>query len=128
MTAVIYDIEIEQGTTPIKEFIYKDSTGIPINLTGYTARMQIRPTVASASILLELTTENGKLILGGLSGQIQMVFSEADTSVLPRGGVYDLELVQGSADYDPNAVDAPTVIRLLQGEVLLSKGVTRRVG
>ena len=127
-TRDVYDIKIEQGTTLTKQFIYKDSSGIPMNLTGYTARMQIRSSVSSARILLELTTENNKLVLGGSSGQIQMIFSEADTSVLSRGGVYDLELVQGPADYDPNAVDAPKVTRLLKGEILLSKGVTRRVG
>ena len=128
MPAFVYDFTIEQGTTLTKEFIYKDSFGIPIDLTGFTARMQLRPTVASESVLLDLTTENGGIVLGGATGEVKMVFTEADTVALSRGGVYDLELVDGPADYDPEAVNAPTVIRFVQGNITLSKGVTRRVG
>ena len=128
MPAFVYDFTIEQGTTLTKEFIYKDSFGIPIDLTGFTARMQLRPTVASESVLLDLTTENGGIVLGGATGEVKMVFTEADTVALSRGGVYDLELVDGPADYDPEAVNAPTVIRFVQGTITVSKGVTRRVG
>ena len=128
MPAFVYDFTIEQGTTLTKEFIYKDSFGIPVDLTGFTARMQLRPSIASESVLLDLTTENGGLVLGGVTGEVKMIFREADTVSLARGGVYDLELVDGPSEYDPETVDAPPVIRFVQGNITLSKGVTRRVG
>lgn len=128
MPAVIYDFEIEQGITSTKMFVYKDSLGVPINLTGFTARMQMRPSIGSDQVLLDLTTENGGIVLGGVSGEVSMVFTEANTMALSRGGVYDLELVNGPADYDPEAVDAPPVTRFVKGTITLSKGVTRHVG
>lgn len=128
MPAFVYDFTLEQGVTRTVKFVYKDFFGIPIDLTGYTARMQLRPTVSSDSVLLDMTTENGGIVLGGVSGEVAMIFTEANTVALSRGGVYDLELVDGPADYDPEAVDAPPVIRFVQGTISLSKGVTRRVG
>lgn len=114
MPAVVYNLEIEQGTTFTQTFVKKDGGGLPVNLTDYTARMQIRPSISSGTVMLELTTENGGILLGGVTGEITLVFTEANTKALTRNGVYDLELDSGS-----------TVERLLQGEVIISKEVTR---
>ena len=77
-------------------------TGSPaalVNLTGYTARMQIREELASAAVLLSLTTENGGITLGGALGTIDLFISAADTTAITwEGGVYDLELVAPSTD------------------------------
>lgn len=116
MPAAIYDFEIEQGTTLNKRMVWKDSTGAPVNLSGYTARMQLRPSVSSDTVLLNLTTENGGITLGGATGEITLHFTAAQTAALPKGGVYDLEVIIGG-----------NVTRLLQGAVSLSKEVTRNV-
>ena len=42
MAAGRYSFVIEQGATTDFEVIYNDSTGTPIDLTGYAARMSIR--------------------------------------------------------------------------------------
>ena len=42
MTAGIYNATIDQGATWSVTVTYTDSTGAPINLTGYTAAMQVR--------------------------------------------------------------------------------------
>ena len=42
MAAGLYDITIEQGATFQMNLTWKDSTGSPVNITGYTARMQVR--------------------------------------------------------------------------------------
>ena len=116
MPAAIYDFEIEQGTTLNKQMVWKDSTGAPVDLSGYTARMQMRPSVSSDTVLLNLTTENGGITLGDALGTITLHFTEADTSALPKGGVFDVELI-----IDGN------VTRLVQGAISLSKQVTRNV-
>ena len=116
MTAAAYDLVIEQGATLNKSFVWKDSTGTPINLTSYTARMQIRPSVGSSEVLLELTTLNGRITITGSEGKIQLNVSAADTAAITwQRGKSDLELVS-----------APGVVtRLLSGDVEISKEVTR---
>lgn len=116
MPAAIYDFEIEQGTTLNKQMVWKGSTGAPVDLSGYTARMQMRPSVSSDTVLLNLTTENGGITLGGALGTITLHFTAAQTSALTKGGVYDIEVVTGG-----------DVTRLIQGAISLSKEVTRNV-
>jgi hypothetical protein len=115
MAATTYDILLEQGATFSQVITYKDN-GVAVNLTGYTARMQVRATLESASTLVELTTANGRIALGGTAGTITLTISATDTAALTSGrGVYDLELVSGSG----------IVTRLLQGVATISRNVTR---
>jgi len=126
MAAGKYSFLIEQGATLSFELQYKDSAGTPIDLTGYTARMQIRSSVDStttiASLTSTLTADGTGLNLSGSSGTKPLssgsigVYISATTSSLFtfNEGVYDLELVSGS-----------TVTRLIEGKVKLSKEVTR---
>ena len=115
MSATTYDILIEQGATFSQLVTYKES-GVAVNLTGYTARMQVRSTLESASTIVELTTANGRIALGGAAGTITLTISATDTAALTAGrGVYDLELVSGSG----------IVTRLLQGVATISRNVTR---
>jgi len=88
----------------------------PVNLTGYTARLQIRETVEATDTLLSLTTENGGITLGGTAGTITLLASATATAALDFvNAVYDLEVISGSG----------VVTRLLHGTVTLSKEVTR---
>jgi hypothetical protein len=115
MAATTYDLLIEQGATFSQVITYKDN-GVAVNLTGYTARMQVRATLESASTLVELTTANSRIALGGTAGTISLTIAAADTAALTAGrGVYDLELVSGSG----------IVTRLLQGVATISRNVTR---
>lgn len=115
MAAGNYDFYIEQGATFNQTFIWKDSTGALVNLTGYTARMQVRQTVANDTVLLSLTTENGRISLGGSAGTIALTLDAATSAGITFArGVYDLELVHGGV-----------VTRLLEGQVDVSKEVTR---
>lgn len=109
-----YDFTIYQGSSFSKVITWRDGANNVMNLTGYTARMQIRQRL-TGDILIELTTANGRISLGGTAGTITLEISAADTSAITLDGVYDLELVSGSG----------IVSRLLQGSVTLSKEVTR---
>lgn len=110
-----YDFCIPQGATFFRVIRWK-ADGANVSLVGFTARMQIRPTAASATTTLALTTENGRIALGGSAGTITLSISATDTAAITAGRyVYDLELVA------PNG----TVTRLLQGIVTVSANVTR---
>lgn len=88
----------------------------PVDLTGCTARMHIRENVNAPNVLMELTTENGGIELGGALGTIRTRMSATATSALSwRSAVYDLEIV---------FVDG-SVRRLLAGGVTVSPEVTR---
>lgn len=116
MAAAQYDFEIEQGATAIWPFVWKDSTGAPVNLTGYTARMQVRQSTSATDVLLSATTENGKLLIDPLLGKTTLGLSATETAALAwRKGKYDLELVS----------PAGVVTRLLYGVITVSPEVTR---
>ena len=131
MSAGRYPIYIEQGATIDFEVQYKDSNGNPVNLTGYGARMQIRPSVSSNEIYLSLTSNlnadgTGINMSGSspykppTSGSLGIYIASCTSSMLNFGdAVYDLEI------FAPINVDCPIVTRILQGPVRLSKEVTR---
>ena len=107
---------MDQGATFSRAITWQDSQAVPVNLTGYTARMQVRDEVDSASAALSLTTENSRISLGGTAGTITLLVSAADTAAVAAGEyVYDLELVSG----------AGTVTRLIQGCFTVDGEVTR---
>lgn len=116
MAAVKVDLVIEKGATYKKDFIWKDKTMTPINITGYTARMQIRKSYHSDSFEIELTTENSGIVIDGPTGKVSLYISNTGTSALSfSDGVYDLELIDVSAD----------VIKFLRGSVSVIEEVTK---
>lgn len=115
MGAGIYHIQIEQGSTFSRTITYKDSAGSAIDLSGYTARMQLRKNIEDTSNILELTTSNGRISLGGVAGTVTLTIAASDTAALSAiEGVYDLELVSGD-----------TVEKLLKGTFTVQREVTR---
>jgi len=97
-----YNIVCDQGSTFRRDLIYSGSDGVPIDNTGMSARMQVRPKEGSGTVLLSLTTENGGLILGGADGSIQIVVSAVQMALVPAGKHrYDLELVNSGEVMKP---------------------------
>lgn len=126
MPAGKYSFVIEQGATTTFEVQYKDSTNTPVDLSGYGARLQIRPTAESNTILLSLSSslqaDGTGLNMSGSngstpvqSGSIGVYISAYSSSLLSfNEAAYDLEIYYNA-----------TVSRILQGCVKLSKEVTR---
>jgi len=56
MAAGRYSFVIEQGATTNIQINWTDVSGSAIDLTGYNARMQVRPAVESSQILLSLSS------------------------------------------------------------------------
>mgnify|MGYP000099509514 CR=1 FL=1 len=113
MAAAKYDLTIEQGATFTLNLVWKSAGGTPNDLTGYSARMQIRASASSPTTIANLVSPTD-IVLGGALGTIVITISAAQTAEMTRGGVYDFELVNGSV-----------VTRLIYGSVSLSKEVTR---
>jgi hypothetical protein len=124
MIAGVYNITCQQGSTfdMVATLRYPDPDSIPTeptylnwDLTGYTARMQVRKYIESTSPIITLTTENNRIILGGTAGTIQLFIRAEDTRTITTSGVYDIEIIS-----ETNEVD-----RILQGTFTLSPEVTR---
>jgi hypothetical protein len=114
--AGIYNIIADQGSTFTRQLTWNDSAGSPVNLTGYTARMDVRTSIdAAGAAVLSLTTTNGRIVLGGSAGTINLSAEATATQAVEAGNyVYDLEVVSGS-----------TVTRLVQGSFVVRGEVTR---
>ena len=108
---------ILQGETYDETLTWKvGDPAVAVDLTGYTARAQVRSSVTSSIVLLELTTENGGIVLGGAAGTIQRIVSAADTAAITwKNAVYDLEVIDAGG----------AVRRLMSGKVTVSLEVTR---
>ncbi len=114
--AEIYELNINQGSNLSLEIALKNSNGTPLNLTGYTARMQLRASYTAPDFIVELTTENGRLVINALLGTITMLLSASTTAaIVAKNYVYDLETVSATG----------FVTRVLQGEAIVSPEVTR---
>jgi hypothetical protein len=126
MAAGRYDIILEQGATFDLPLRYRAPSGTPVNLTGYTARMQVRETAASP-VLVEFNsqlTANGFILMSGSSadredganGNLRVFMTAANSAALPRfSGRYDLEL-HDSSGY---------VVRLIEGQFRVEPEITR---
>lgn len=110
------NLSINQGATFRHKFTWQDAKKRAINLTGYTARLQARESVESPAAVLDLSTENGGIVLGGTNGTVSLYIAPAQTNPLTqRKLVYDLEL------YAPNG----DVVRLVEGNFTISPKITR---
>lgn len=114
MSAGVLDLVIEQGATYKRVIEYVDENDSPIDLTGYTVRMQIRNNHITNDIILELT-DLYISITDALNGEITINIPANITATLPSIlGVYDIE-IELTGDVE----------RLLQGTVQISPEVTR---
>jgi hypothetical protein len=88
----------------------------PVDMTGFTARMQIRSSVtATGTPLAELTSGDGDIVIDNVGKTITVTISATETAGFSfSNAVYDIELVDGSM-----------VISFLSGKVTLQKEVTR---
>lgn len=113
-----YNFTLYQGTNDGLTFVVKNN-GVTLDLTGYTAEMQIRrdydkPPVLSASTAL------GNIVITPLSGLVQVFFSPSDTTPIRFSGesmdtVYAVELFAPSG----------AVTRILEGTITISRAVVR---
>ena len=110
-------LDMEQGANYRKLVTWATpgDPNTPVDLTGLAARAHFRSTPEAATAFLELSTDDGTIVLGGTAGTVEIVIPPSLTEgVTWRTGVYDLEIV-----YGPNSVR-----RLMKGKFKLSAEVT----
>lgn len=93
VAAARLNLVIEIGGSYNRTLTLRDSGGDLVDLTGCSAAMGIVDSDGeSPTELLSLTSGNGRLVLGGTAGTVQIVLSDSDVRLLEdyTGGVYDL--------------------------------------
>lgn len=79
---VRWDFELKQGASFGKRITYRVKGGAPYDLTGCSARMQIRASYGAGDVAIELSTENGGIVLGGPEGTIELKISSGQTAAI----------------------------------------------
>jgi hypothetical protein len=112
-----FTLQIKQGETyTLVVTEYSDDGVTPLPNTGFSAKLQIRPSAESDTVLVELTNGDG-LTLGGANGQTSVRIGADDTMLLSEGAAYDLRLTEIA---DPTNVRYP-----IAGPVSVTRRVTR---
>lgn len=108
-------ILVDQGSTFVLDIYLKDANNTAINLAGYSAQMQVRETLESASATITLSTGNGRIAITAGTGKVALSIAAADTAAITAAEyVYDLELLKDA-----------TVERILEGKFVVRREVTR---
>lgn len=88
----------------------------PIDMSGYTARMQIRAKATSSTFLDELTVANSRIEIDNVNHKLTLIFPAATTTAYVfKTAVYDLEMVSSGGLVTP----------LLTGSISVQEESTR---
>lgn len=111
-----YDIEIRQGATFQIALAYRDPDGKPIDLSGFSAQMQIRDRVGGR-VLAELSSANGRITIEPAEGRLHVEIPRSITKnmALSTPGVYDL-FITSEQDF---------AVCVVEGKVTFRPSVTR---
>ena len=109
-----YNLVCDQATTFNFQFqILNDQT--PLNLTGYTGTMTVRPFVGASTTTVVATTANGLMVFDATNGRVTVTISATTTGAIAAGRYsYDLVLTSGV-----------TVTRYLEGKFIVTGAVTQ---
>jgi hypothetical protein len=110
-----YDITIDRGTTLLRTFTVTDSSNVPVNYTGYTAKMQVRKDHSATNVIVEASTANGRITLNNL-GVVTLAIADEVTATFPVGtAYYDILLTSPAGD----------AIKFMEGKFIVQPSVTR---
>jgi hypothetical protein len=113
MTAANYNLVIDQGSDFAVQLLIKEG-GSAKDLTGYSARAQLRTTKSSTTVAASFTCT---VLSPATDGKVKMELPNAVSTGMSSGlYYYDLEIY---------TADNVIVKRLIQGEATISPEVTR---
>jgi len=141
-----YDIEAERGSTFVFYAKYLNDNDAPVDLSGYTAEMQVRRHTSSDTKLLHFNSDtsgttggqmqgvnagssggSGGIILNstytggtgqGMSGSTGGIYVVADPSTMDNVPV-------GDHLYDLELIQGNTILRLVEGRFVCKSNITR---
>ena len=108
-----YNLVCDQATTFNFQFQMLENN-TPLDLTGYTGTMTVRPFVGATTTTVVASTANGRMVFEGGNGTVTVTLSASITGAIPAGRyAYDLVITSGV-----------TVTRILEGKFIVTGAVT----
>jgi len=109
------NFEVDQNATFSFVVEYKDDNGNAIDLTGASAKMQVRDVKGGTKLAVTLTSPSGGIVINGTLGKVTVTLTPTQTNKLfyPKS-VYDIMIVDSNANK----------IKLLEGFLTLNRSVT----
>jgi len=114
--AVQKNFEVDQNATFTFQVQYTlEDEVTPIDLTGATAKMQVRDTAGGTKLAFTLTSPSGGITIDGPTGTLSIKCTPTQTNKLfyPKSS-YDIMIVDSNGDK----------IKLLEGFMTLNRSVT----
>lgn len=115
MPFVTKNFVIDQGATHTFDIIWKDSNDQVIDLTGYSAKMQVRDQAGGKQLAFTLTHVDGITINGPLGKLTITINADRTNKLIYPKSYYDILLT---------APDGVTKTRILEGTFTLNRAVT----
>lgn len=97
MSAATWNLLADQGKTWRRRIRYGHQVGgtfVPMDNSGWSARMQLRRTIGSATPALSLSTATGEIVLTGVDGGIEWKVDAVTAEDLSGTYYLDLELIE----------------------------------
>jgi hypothetical protein len=114
--AVQKNFEVDQNATFTFEVQYTEEDEVtPIDLTGATAKMQVRDTKGGSKLAFTLTSPSGGITIDGPNGKLTIKITPTQTNKMfyPKSS-YDIMVVDSNSNK----------VKLLEGFMTLSRSVT----
>jgi hypothetical protein len=114
--AVTKNFEVDQNTTFKFQIQYtEDDEVTPINLTGASAKMQVRDTKGGTKLAFTLTSPSGGIVINGPQGTLSVTVTPTQTNKLfyPKSS-YDIMVIDSNGNK----------IKMVEGFMTLSRSVT----
>ena len=114
-----YNITADQGATFLLTVTWTTpgATPSPVDLTNFSAHMQVRTQLGAAGTVLDLSTQDGTITLGGAQGTISINIP-AEMMAQVAAGSYRYDLNVSSSDA------TPIVTKLIAGSFKVTGAVT----
>jgi hypothetical protein len=109
------NFEVDQNATFSFIVEYKDENDNAIDLTGASAKMQVRDTKGGSKLAVTLTSPSGGIAIDGPNGKLTVKMTPTQTS----------KIFYPKSSYDVMVVDSNgNKIKLLEGFMTLNRSVT----
>jgi len=95
----LYDFTVKKGDTWAQVLTFRDGYQTPLNVTGCTARMDIKAAQTDSTSILSLTTAgtSANMTLGGALGTLTISVAASVTSAITNDtGLYDLQIASST--------------------------------
>jgi len=114
--ALFDNLSLYQGDDFSQEILYLEQDSTPVNLTNYSARMQVRQDYGITPIISVTTETDGGITKDNANGIFIITITNELTSTLIAGSyIYDFEVTDGD----------DKVTTILKGNFLINKEVTK---